>query len=137
MKEVWESELQSHLNTLKSLCQIHINTSHYFKRFFTRIVSKEPIYIQHLENPASLHQIAQGILGTIDSMSDYNEQKNQLNNYHDIEFLRVGLEALQGASFDRINEQFTEFSDNYIQILFDVCKQEVAEQIGGPLLTRD
>jgi len=136
-KEVWEPELQSYQSRLKSLCQIHLNTSHYFKRFFTRIVSQQPIYIHYLENPDSLQQIAQGILGTIDSIINYNEQKNQLNRYHDIEFLRVGLEALQGASFDRINEQFTEFSDNYLQILFDICKQEVADQIGGSMPTSD
>ncbi|MCD4664091.1 MAG: hypothetical protein K8R68_02395, partial [Bacteroidales bacterium] len=59
-KNVWEPEQQKHQELLKSLCEIHINTSHYFKRFFTRIVSRHPIYIQYLKDTASLQQIAKG-----------------------------------------------------------------------------
>ncbi len=136
-KAVWEPEQQKYQELLKSLCEIHINTSHYFKRFFTRTVSRHPIYIQYLKDTASLQQIAKGMLGTIDSITDYKEQKKQLNSYHDLEFLRVGLEAIQAAPIDKINEQFTEFSDNYLQILFDICKQDVDKQLGGPIPTRD
>jgi glutamine synthetase adenylyltransferase len=136
-RNIWEPEQQKYKELLLSLCEIHLNTSHYFKRFFTIIVSKHPNYIQYLKDTFSLRQIAKGMLGTIDSITDYVEQKKQLNSYHDLEFLRVGLEALQGAPFDKINEQFTEFSDNYLQILFDICKQEVDRQLGGPTHTRD
>ncbi|MBC8182370.1 hypothetical protein H8E88_14810 [candidate division KSB1 bacterium] len=136
-RDVWEPQQQKFKELLMSLCEIHINTSHYFKRFFTRTVSKHPNYLQYLKDTASLQQIAKGMLGTIDSITDYFEQKMQLNSYHDLEFLRVGLEAIQGAPFDQINEQFTEFSDNYLQILFDICKQEVDKQRGGPIPTRD
>jgi len=136
-KDMWEPQQQKYKELLLSLFEIHINTSHYFKRFFTRIVSKHHNYLQYLKDTASLQQIAKGMLGTIDSITDYIEQKKQLNSYHDLEFLRVGLEALQGTSFDKINEQFTEFSDNYLQILFDICKQEVDKQLGGPTHSRD
>jgi len=137
IEDLWEEEQQKYKKLLAGLCEIHCNTSHYFKRFFTRIVSQHPNYIQYLEDTASLAQISKGMLGTIDSLTRYEDQKKQLNDYHDLEFLRIGLEALQGVPIDQIDVEFTEFSDNYLQILFDICKQKINKEIGGPISTKD
>lgn len=136
-EELWEPQAQKYRELLTSLCEIQLNTSHYFKRFFTRIISTHPNYIQYLKDTESLDQIAKGMLATIDSISDFEEQKKLLNNYHDLEFLRVGLEALAGVPIDKIDNDFTEFSDNYLQILFDICKQEVIKRMGKYVQTRD
>lgn len=135
--DLWEPEQERSRELLLNLCELHSNTSHYFKRFFTRVVSKYPEYIQYLKDTASLAQISKGFLGSIESLDNFEDKKNQLGDYHDLEFFRVGLEALQGIPIERIDADFTEFSDYYMQLLFDICKQAVNEQIGGPIATRD
>jgi len=134
---LWETEQQKLKQLLVQLAQIHYNTSHYFKRFFIRVVSKYPVYLQYLQHPSQLAQIAKGIIGRIDSLRSFEEQKQWLGDYHDLEFMRVGLEALQGEPIEKIDAEFTEFSDSYLQVLFDICKQAVNDQIGHYLPTRD
>ncbi len=134
---LWETEQQKLKQLLVQLAQIHYNTSHYFKRFFIRVVSKYPVYLQYLQHPNQLAQIAKGIIGRIDSLRSFEEQKQWLGDYHDLEFMRVGLEALQGEPIEKIDAEFTEFSDSYLQVLFDICKQAVNDQIGHYLPTRD
>ncbi len=136
-EDLWDPEQEKYKELLVNLCEIHINTSRYFKRFFSRIISEHPIYIEYLKDIPALEQISKGILGTIDSLTKFESQKNQLNRYHDLEFLRVGLEALNGAPIERIDNDFTEFSDNYLQMLFDICKQEVMRKMGKTVPTRD
>ena len=135
--DLWEPEQERSRELLLNLCKLHSNTSHYFKRFFTRVVSKYPEYIKYLKDTASLAQISKGFLGSIESLDNFEDKKNQLGDYHDLEFLRVGLDALQGIPIEQIDVEFTEFSDYYMQLLFDICKQAVNEQIGGPIATRD
>ena len=136
-EDLWEPQAQKYKRLLASLVDIQLNTSHYFKRFFNRIISKHSQYIQYLNDPNSLDQVARGMLAIIDSLTDFSEQRNQINNYHDLEFLRVGLEALKGEPFDKIDAEFTEFSDSYLQVLFDICKNEVIRKRGKYLPTRD
>jgi hypothetical protein len=135
--ELWEPEQQKSKKLLMKLCDIHCNTSHYFKRFFLRVVSQYPAYIQYLHETSKLAQVSKGILSNIVSLDTFEEKKKRLGDYHDLEFLRVGLEALQGMSIEKIDADFTEFSDSYLQILFDICKQAVNEKIGGYKPTRD
>lgn len=136
-RELWEPEQQRSKDLLIKLCDIHCNTSHYFKRFFTSVVSQYPAYIHYLHNTQQLAQISKGILSYIDSLDTFEEKKKRLGDYHDLEFLRVGLEALRGMAIERIDAEFTEFSDSYLQMLFDICKQAVNEKIGGYIPTRD
>lgn len=135
--ELWEPEQQKSKELMVRLCEIHCNTSHYFKRFFTRVVLQYPNYIQYLQDTTSLAQISKGMLGCIDSLKTFDDKKKQLGDYHDLEFLRVGLEALHGVPIEKIDAEFTEFSDSYLQMVFDICKQAVNEKIGGPIPTRD
>ena len=135
--ELWEPEQQKSKELLTKLCDIHCNTSHYFKRFFLRVVSQYPAYIQYLQETSKLAQVSKGILSHIDNLDTVEDKKKRLGEYHDIEFLRVGLEALQGVAIEKIDADFTEFSDSYLQILFDICKQAVNEKIGGYKPTRD
>jgi hypothetical protein len=135
--ELWEPEQQKSKEQLLKLCDIHCNTSHYFKRFFLRIVSQYPAYIQYLQDTPQLAQISKGILSYIDSLNTFEEKKKRLGDYHDVEFLRVGLEALQGTPIEKIDADFTEFSDSYLQMLFDICKQAVNEKIGRYKPTND
>jgi len=135
--DLWEAEQERPRELLLNLCELHSNTSHYFKRFFTRVVSRYPEYIKYLKDTASLARFSQGFFGSIQSLDSFEDKKNQLGDYHDLEFFRVGLDALHGKPIEQIDTEFTEFSDSYMQLLFDICKQSVNEQIGGPIATRD
>jgi UTP:GlnB (protein PII) uridylyltransferase len=53
-----------------------------------------------------------------------------LGNYYDLELLRIGLMTLNGATIEETNARFTEFSDEYLNYLFDACREELAEEYG-------
>ncbi|UCE17474.1 MAG: hypothetical protein JSV84_11315 [Gemmatimonadota bacterium] len=134
---VWEEEVAQLRDHLVNLCQLHCCSNRYFKRFFQRIINAYPEYIQYLDNTDRLKELAKGLFGKIDNLKTFREKKDQLGHYHDIEFFRVGLETLAGAPIEQTNAEFTEFSDNYLQTLFDICKQEVEQEREGKLKTED
>ena len=134
---VWEDEVAQMRDHLLSLCQLHCCSNRYFKRFFQRIINAYPEYIHYLSNTDRLKELAKGLFGKVDNLKTFGEKKDQLGHYHDIEFFRVGLETLAGAPIEQTNAEFTEFSDNYLQTLFDVCKQEVEQERNEKLNTKD
>ncbi|MFQ6093739.1 MAG: hypothetical protein ACE5OR_13880 [bacterium] len=134
---VWEEGVAHLRDQLVNLCQLHSGSNRYFKRYLQRIIDTCPEYIQYLDDRDRLKQLAKGLFGKVDNLKTFREKKEQLGNYYDIEFFRIGLETLAGAPIEVTNGEFTEFSDNYLQTLFDVCKQEVDEQLGGKVITRD
>ncbi|MBN2012564.1 hypothetical protein JW960_24765 [candidate division KSB1 bacterium] len=135
--DLWSREDNLAKDGLVHLCGLHFSNSLYFKRFFVRVINNYPEYIQYLKDSNALQQIAKGFLGNIDSLPTYKEKKKQLGNFYDLEFLRLGLETLKGVPIRIINVEFTEFSDIYIQMLFDICKQQVDEEIGTTIHTKD
>ncbi|MBD3289633.1 hypothetical protein GF337_12580 [candidate division KSB1 bacterium] len=135
--ELWSKEEFASKKRLVYLCKLHFSNSHYFKRFFVRVIGKYPEYIQYLQDVIALEQIAKGFLGSVDSVQPFKEKKKQLGHYYDLEFLRIGLETIHGAPIEKINEEFTEFSDTYLQSLFDICKKSVDEHIGKKISTKD
>lgn len=135
--ELWSNEELASKERLEYLCKLHFSNSHYFKRFFVRVIGNYPEYIQYLQDVIALEQIAKGFLGSVDSVQPFKDKKQQLGHYYDLEFLRVGLETIHGAPIEKINAEFTEFSDTYIQSLFDICKKSVDEQIGRKISTKD
>lgn len=134
---VWQPDVRKFQRRLKHLCRLHYQNSRYFKRFFTRVVQKHPEYVKYLENTERLRQIAKGLLGTVDSLETYAEKVSALGDYYDLEFLRVGLQTLEGVPINITDSEFTEFSDTYLQVLFEACKHYVDDEIGGTVPTRD
>jgi len=122
---------------LKTLCQLHHSNSRYFRRYFTRVIRKRPEYVQYLDDLDKLRQIAHGLLGNVDYVAGSSEKKEMLADYYDLEYLRVGLETLRGVPISTTNAEFTEFSDTFLQVLFDIDKQCVDEEMGGKVATRD
>ena len=131
-----EAELASAAG-LKKLCQLHYHNSRYFKRYFTLVIQKHPEYVQYLDSPARLRQIAHGLFGRVDNVAGFQDKKNSLADYYDLEFLRTALETLRGAPIRETNAEFTEFSDTFLQVLFDINKQCIDEERGGRVATRD
>jgi len=136
-QESWEVEIWMSKNKLKYVCQLHYTNSRYFKRFFIRVVQKYPDYVKFLDDTEKLRQISKGLLGNVDNLNTWEEKIKILGDYYDLEFLRIGLETLQGTPITTTNREFTEFTDTYLQILFDNCKQCVDEEIGRKVATSD
>lgn len=136
-EQAWSEEVEVLRRQLIYFCQLHLSTSHYFKRFFQRIVIRYAEYVEHFDKPKRLKVIAKGIFARLDSLKTFSRKKHDLGSYYDLEFLRVGLEAMNGKPTEYTDSEFTEFSDNYFRILFDVCKQEVDLESGGRVPTRD
>ncbi len=135
--ETWETRVTSATGKLKKLCHLHLSRSLYFKRYFFRVVQRYPEYLQYLDDTGRLREIAKGLLGILDSLDSFEQRRKTLGEYYDLEYLRVGLNTLEGADLGITNPEFTEFSDTYLQTLFDICKQQVEAELGKEVATRD
>lgn len=124
-------------NKMLHLTKMHSVTSRYFKRFFHRVVDRNPEYIAYIDDPNRLRQIAKGNLGETEKFTGFETKLKKLGLYYDLEFLCTGIEALEGKAFDVINAEFSEFSDMYLTSLFDICKQQFDEEIGTRVATKD
>ncbi len=134
---VWDEELNEVRQQLQHLCDLHHRYSRYFRRFFRRVVTKYPQYVPVLHDPAKLRQIAQGNMGNLDSLDTLKARMENMGEYFDLEFFRLGQQTLQGYPLPAIDREFIDFSDTYLTNLFDVCKEEVNEVVGLSVRTRD
>jgi len=134
---VWNEEVEELRKNLLYFCQLHCSSSHYFKRFLQRTVDKYSEYVCHLHQPERLKIIAKGIFARIDTFPTFARKKEELGSYYDLEFLRIGLECREGAPSEQTNAEFTEFVDNYLESLFEICKQEARSQADIRVRTRD
>ena len=123
-----DDRLKNHQIQLKELFKIHKWSSLYFHRFFYRIILNHPEYLTSLTNTQQLSKIASGLLAMVSNYPNAEQQKKILGDYYDIDFLRVGIGTINGVKLDVTNREFTEFCDNYLQKLFDICTEEVEEE---------
>jgi hypothetical protein len=137
MDKFLDKELVKERNALINLVSLLQKTSTYFKRYMNRAVAIHPESIRYVKETEKLEEISKGILGEIKSIKGFEAKKGALGEYYDIEFLRVGLETLKGTSVKRTNAIFSEFCDNYITILFDICKDKIESEYGKKVITGD
>jgi signal-transduction protein with cAMP-binding, CBS, and nucleotidyltransferase domain len=137
LEETWSEEVERLRERLLHFCRLHCCSSHYFMRFFQRIVNRYTQYIKHFTQTDHLKVISKGIFAHIESLQNIAQKKEELGSYYDLEFFRVGLECTAGAPSEQTNFEFTEFSDNYLQTLFEVCKQEIDRRLGRKVHTWD
>ena len=64
----------------------------------------------------------------VDRYPDTEQKKRFLADYYDLEFLRVGIGTMHGVDLNITNRDFTEFCDNYMRKLFDICAEEVERE---------
>jgi hypothetical protein len=126
---VWKPEIQNAQRNLIILCKLYRNSSYYFRRFIQRIFNSYAPYILSLNDPAKFAQLADGLLRNLDNFSTLPQKVDKLGDYYDFEFLRLGIQLLNGGNFEDINKQFTIFSDNYIRILYELCRSEVIQEM--------
>ncbi len=113
---------------LKELAYLHQRSSRYFHRFFYRIIFNHPEYLQALTDPSETYKVSSGLLAMVDMTSEPKRRKEIIGNYYDFEFLRIGIGTLKGDDLFTTNMQFTEFCDNYLTKLFDICSDEIAAE---------
>jgi len=135
--EIWEEEATIFRKKLLHLVKLHCCASEYFKRFFQKVVNKYPDCIFYLDEPETLKHLAKGFLGEVDRHLNIQAKKQALGDYYNIEFLRTGIELLNGATFSYVNTEFTDFSDTYLQTLFDICRLETDEEWAHQIATSD
>lgn len=135
--ETWHVSLQEARDRLLFFCRLHYFTSLYFKRFMRNAFARHPRFILFLQEPDNLRRIAEGFLGEVENLAGPASKKHKLGEYYDLEFLRVGLETLSGREVSETNADFTEFSDNYFQTLYSICRNEVEKAWGKKVPTHD
>lgn len=125
---VIDDKLKEYQDQLRELFKIHKWSSQYFHRYFHRVILNHPEYLTALTKTAQLSKISSGLLAMVDRYTSLNEKKKALGNYYDLEFLRVGIGTVRGVELNTTNKEFTEFCDNYIQKLVDICIEEVEDE---------
>jgi len=127
-RTIHDEELSEYLDQLKELCKIHKWSSQYFHRFFYRVINRHPEYLKALINHAQISKISTGMLAMVDKYPDTEQKKRFLADYYDLEFLRVGISTMRGVDLNITNRDFTEFCDNFMRKLFDICAEEVERE---------
>ncbi len=136
-REIHEPEVIPVLPELKALCEVHCRTSRYFKNHFLRIVDKYPLYIRNLNDLSRLRDISEGFYGELTTLTSVEDKKRKLGDYFDLEFVRVALKTLRGAPSSQTDAEYTEFSDDYTETLFELCKLELDTSLGKTVVTDD
>jgi hypothetical protein len=136
-EKIYEEEINQIIENLKYLIEIHRSSSKFFKRFYLRILDKYPEAIKMLRDPHRLVELANGICSDISVMKTFEDRKEILGDYYDFEIMRVGINTLNGAPVRQTNIEYINFSDNYINTLFDICRQEVDTEYKKRIITED
>ncbi len=132
-----DREFLQERDRVRFLTEVFLKTSAYFRRFMDRAVDIFPQCIKLFKEPQKLEEIGRGILGEVKNLKGFRARKKALGDYYDIEFLRLALETISGVSVEHINASFSEFCDNYVNMLFDTCKEEIETQFGSKVFTGD
>jgi len=134
---IMDAEVNKSRKKLLALCTLHYNSSYFFKRFLHRVFNTYHSFLIDFANPMKFRKLTEGLLGNIDNFSSIEERIEKLNSYYDFEFMRLGINAISGTFFGVINREFTIFSDNYLQILFELCREKVMKKYKKKPITRD
>ncbi len=126
--------IQKHL---VALCNLHFQSSHFFKRHFFQTLNKNPKFIKNLYNNDLLKEITSGYYSDLTTLQTLKERYAQLGDYYDLEFVRISLMAMNGAPCEVTDAEFTEFCDNYTLTLYGYCQQEVHLTLGYSMHTHD
>ena len=127
-KPIINERLGEYHYQLQELCNIHKWSGQYFHRFFYRVISNHPEYLNTITETSQMAKISSGLLAMVDVYPDLQERKKALGAYYDLEFLRVGIGTMRGVELKITNREFTEFCDNYMEALFDICSEEIEKE---------
>jgi hypothetical protein len=129
-REVTIASLKAPAASLRELCRLRTYASAYLRRYLQVALRKYPDCLNILEDMEGLAEKAQGILAEASIITPPAEKKELLGDYYDLALLRIGLMTLNGATIEESNAAYTEVSDDYLNFLFDACREELAEEYG-------
>ncbi len=134
---VWDKEVEPARDRLRYLLKLYFSTGKYYKLRMKSVLAKHSAYLNYLDSFEQLSLIGKGTLAESERTKQTRQKFDHLKSYHEFEFFRVGMVALHETSSVGISVQYTDFSDNYLRLLFDTCKKEEDENRGYKIKTRD
>ena len=129
-REVTIPSLKPAAASLRELCRLRCHGSAYLRRYLQVVLRKYADCLNMLDDMEGLAEKAQGILAEASIIASPAQKKELLGDYYDLSLLRIGLMTLGGASIEETNAAYTEISDDYLNFLFDACREELAEEYG-------
>ncbi len=136
-RNLWGRELLQAHDSMRTFLNISIVGSAHFQRRMLNVLSKNPDYVHHLNNPRRLRLIGRGSLAEAERAQVLTEKKENILDFFDFEFFRVGLQSLSGSPAQHVARQFTDFSDHFLRLAFDFIKQETDISIQEMVNTGD
>ncbi|MBN2383228.1 hypothetical protein JXQ70_10130 [bacterium] len=133
----WDDRIEREKSKFLRLLSIHKLSSRHFHRFVDRMLDRNHECIRFLDSDDKIQMISVGLLGKVDEAPTYKSKKEQLGDYYDLEYMRVGIQTLLGENVETTGDQYTLFVDNYLQTLFNICKQELDSEQGQKTPMRD
>ncbi len=134
---VWDQNVKIARDRLQFLLRLNYGTSNYFKLRMQYVLKQQPQYIKYLNNFQRLNLIGKGSLAEAERTKNVKQKLHNLKFYYDYEFFRIAIDSLQGNSAIGVSFQYTEFSDNYLRLVFDSCKKEIDETVNNKIITKD
>jgi hypothetical protein len=122
---------------LKNLAELYFTNSRYFRRYFLTVINKYPKLIQYVDDVETLRKIGEGLLGSLENYLAFEDKKAILSDSFYVNFFRVGLATIQGHPLQYVENEFTTFFYNFLQELFNICKQEIEKELNGQIMTHD
>lgn len=122
---------------LRALSAIHVSASRYFKLSVNRLCTLRPEHLLHLSDLERLDKLGRGQLAAAMRAASPQAQKAALALYYDVELVRAGLATLRGGDAQETDARAALACDQYLELIFDVCKSEVDRKQGRRILTHD
>ncbi len=126
--EVWDRQLVLDRDRLSNLIKLQFTTSKSVRRVLHKVLATHAEFFELINQPAELAVFGQGLGSQVNQILNFRQRRKKLAEFHDWEFLRVCLLALNRVPNSRVAEEYIEFSDAYLKQLFDICVQEVDEK---------
>ncbi|HNW59856.1 MAG TPA: hypothetical protein PKI62_09290 [bacterium] len=125
---LWDSRLVPARNRLSYLTGLHYASSRYLKRITDRVLAHHPAVYRMLDDSARLQEFGKGLLAEIMRTPAYQQRLEGISAWHDFEFFRCCLLLVGSSPASLIADEFIYFSDTFVRLLYDTCKQRVDEK---------
>jgi UTP:GlnB (protein PII) uridylyltransferase len=102
-----------------------------------RLTVRYPATVLALNRSKKLRILAKGRLADGERHSRSEDQKGFLGDFYDMDFLRIAMHTLRGASIEETCGDFAELTRTYFAGILDVCMREAEKEAGGRMPQRD
>lgn len=127
-RALWDQRVVPARERLDYVVTLHYGTSHYLRRVMNKVLKAHPAVYRFLNDPDKLQSYGKGLLAEINQTLGYRDRVDRLILYHDFEFFRVCLLLLGSTPALVISDEFAVFSDLFLSLLYDTCKNRILEE---------